>query len=667
MLVVLQVTLQKERVPNVENRTSSTEQLNHPLYRSQSLDALQRISRRDRDKDSTAAPAFRAKRTQSEMKSDTRGPRDSPRKGDKGDKKHAKLGSPSPSSASSSSHGHRSPFRFSSDVQVHSPDAKIEAVKKLTTEASPTKSRGGGSPDRGGSPGRLDTETARDFANMMDQVLDGREKGDGSVPTSPKTPPNKPQRKKKPSGSSLEDIGGEVEEVLKAASAVTAHAAPPRLAYDNEGDEEVEEEQIQPEFVKREVIINSDIIEFAPVEPQSEPSERSESPDGFIHVNLSDGQDGNVRPASPEGDPVEEEVIEASVADRDVQAAPLPSAAKKDKGDKRKKEKEKPKAPAFNEAELERLIAMNTFAPGTQGLVGIQKGGTAGGIMDDFVPRDLHNGRQGVTARSSSSSSDASSTGRGRGQVKVPRGGVAFEVRDDVLTGRPVSVDLTSRSRNTSLSPSRSNNSLSPARSSDSGSRDRMGRASSLRDEHTHHHHDQRFVEDKENSVDSGLDWSGKRLVRSGSFSEIPQDTSLMPDWTDKNRVQDDEDDVSTASGSKRSAGDNTPNPAESEDSEAELVPRALPARDVFKARENLTSMSDVSNSFSSSRSSSPPLTNGPGVEVSVGSSHGSGVKSSAGSRQASIDVPADSNANSKMAVSSSVSVTLAAQDDMDC
>ncbi|KAK7482203.1 hypothetical protein BaRGS_00026552 [Batillaria attramentaria] len=605
----VKVTLQKERTVSPENRSSSTEQLNHPLYRSQSLDALQRISKE---------PPFKPKRTQSEMKSETR--RESPKKA--ADRKSKALSQTYSGSSSSAR------VDVTDDITVHAPivespvkgannhhhqEVLVAQASQIVQSASPgiaeahVELEDETTPSTGRKKSKLDTEAAREFASLMDQVLDDK-RGDedevlvqqtaASVSVSPKTPPSKPQRKKKPSNSSLssfdmpdaqeQDDG--VEETISAVAASTAQALP--RGFEPQGPE-VEEEEIQPSFVKREVVIGNDMIQFEPKEHEERAEKRPPSPDTLAGFTMLD----YTPPRQPEWEEVQEDVIEASVA------------------------------------ALERLIAMNAFPPGTQGWAGIQRGGKQGGIHDDFLPTDVrealngeHPNRSAHARSDSSSSSEASS--RGRGRARAPRGGVAFEVRDDVMTGRPVAVEI--KSRDSSASTSRST------------SRDRMVRASSLRDaEHAQHH------ENKENR-DEGLDWSGKRLVRAGSFSEIHQVDSVS-DWTDKNVLNDD-DDNSTTSG-KRSTADLN---AES-DSEVE-PPRVLPGRDIFKARENLANMSDLSNSISSSRSSSPAVTtNGPDVTSSGGLP---ALKSTSGG--VDLAPTSDNNANSK-------TITFTLDGDADC
>ena len=556
----------------------------------------------------------------------------------------------------------------SSDVLIHREGRGSESWAKdgeegaATTEAAEERKKS-----------RLDTEAAREFASLIDQAQDSPgvsgEHSDGHasrVSLSPKTPPSKPLRRKKPSDSSIGSFeDGDTEATLQASTTAGNHSAPGTTSG-LDRDLEVEEEEIRPSFMKRDLLTGSDNIELISVEPR-ETAGRSPSPTGFVNISLTSVTSD---PASREGGVVDEDLIEASVTSRDAQAARDKSGNRvSSEGRERKKKKEKePKKPALDDEELERLIAMNAFPPGSQGWAGIMAGGMEGGVHDEFMPREalqqLPGSRPHAARQNSSDSSEASSSLRFRNQRT---GGVAFEVRDDVVTGRPVSVDITrSRSRNSSASPSRSS------------SRDRMSRPSSAHDVLHHHHHHvpqlqsqrQGGREDKENRED-GLDWSGKRLVRSGSFPEIPQDDSIS-DWTDKNRINDDDEDVSTSTTSSKRPSAAIDAASHESDAEADPAARPLPPRDVFKARENLASLSDlsVSNSISSSRSSSPAqLTNGPGGGGGGGTVSAPGVAGvkTSGSAGAVVGVTAvsDGNANSK-----SLTVTLrhaSAEEDMDC
>ena len=327
----VKVTVQKERAAGADPGMGSTEQLNHPLYRSQSLDALTRVGKE---------PAFRPKRTLSEMKSDTR--KDSPRKGGGGEEERRRskaLSQTYPPSASSTGAG-AGAFDVSSDVMVHATEVVVDGKVRLdggsgggggggggftpaqevmsavrseaVRSAPPTEAPepGGGKEEEEEDPNsgagrkksRLDTEAAREFASLMDQMLDGpsQRSGDeetaesrkaaGGLTTSPKTPPNKPQRKKKPSSSSsvsLDDPAeffsgggggdGGVEETFQAATAAAAQVQASPQRWQQDLGPEVEEEAIQPSFVKRDIVIGSGTIEFTPVERQEE-AERPPSP-----------------------------------------------------------------------------------------------------------------------------------------------------------------------------------------------------------------------------------------------------------------------------------------------------------------------------------------------------------------------------------------------------
>ncbi|XP_060580404.1 uncharacterized protein LOC132737170 [Ruditapes philippinarum] len=103
------------------------------------------------------------------------------------------------------------------------------------------------------------------------------------------------------------------------------------------------------------------------------------------------------------------------------------------------------------------------------------------------------------------------------------KGGIAFEVRDDFVTGELRTVNHLNihktRSYDTSLSDDRNiTRDISPQRPTSFKGNDKI----------------------RNENDDSFFEWSGKRLVRSGSFTEIPQgDTDK--EWTDeKHLVEDD-------------------------------------------------------------------------------------------------------------------------------
>ena len=637
------------------------ERLSHPLYRSQSLDALQRGSRgTERDRDPTP---LKPKRTQSEMKAETRR---SPTPG-----KDGKPLSKSYTQGVAVSSDVMVHVKQSSDVSAASSDGgrrqwlnqevivpvKSEGVK---SEPSPQTSEG----DKRKS--RVDTEAAREFASLMDQVLDspGRtEEGTMPSPTSasklfasssssPKTPPSKPQRKKKPSNASVisEDNPPDFfttaetgeEEVFQAVKSVAIHASVPgRRHHDSDTEkEEVQEDEIQASFVKREVVIpDTDTVQFTAKQDQTEPDEaqeRSPSPPlRFVYVQKPG------RAESPDGDPVEEDAIEATVASRDNLAAPLPSSA-------RKAEEGESQRIRLDDQALSGLLVSDAsgFPPGGRIGFSLQSDGASQNSLDSFS--DV------ILSRSSSSSEVCS----------------ADRETDD---GTPTMDALPNRMTNKAWHP--------PHHLSDSGSDDRTSDSfQPIRwnddddDEDDNAEDDDGREEDKENRED-GLAWSGKRLVRSGSFSEIPQDDTLS-DWTDKNVLKDDDDDdddqgeeenASTTSAGKRSEVGDMYLESDSDAGETHRTLLQTP-RDVFKARENLASLSDLSNSVSSSRSSSPVVINGPADPSLSWQSSGVaggvvGVKTG-GPLELSRPAASDNNANSKTI---SFSVNASTEDDVDC
>ncbi|PVD25962.1 hypothetical protein C0Q70_13628 [Pomacea canaliculata] len=333
--------------------------------------------------------------------------------------------------------------------------------------------------------------------------------------------------------------------------------------------------------------------------------------------------------------------MEASVATRDAHALSLPSDTRQD-GNNRVPKKEEPKVRQLDDGMLERLIAMNAFPPGTQGWVGIQAGAEKGGVYDEFVPlamqQPLGNGYAKGTQLPNST-------------TRQPRG-LAFEVRDDVITGVPINVPLhkprNGASRNSSNSSNDSSNSSTggiirtssaDAINSDSEElRAYIVRANSMREELERQR--QRRGEEAEDERHA-LDWSGTRLVRSGSFPEIPQDDSIS-DWTDNNVIGDGDEDDSVLDTPVLLGVDR--------------VGEGVLAHSVYSAREDLSNMSDLTSSGSSSRSASPVFTNGPARVISPGP-----ADLKAGTV---IDLMShlDNNANTK-----SISVSASTDDDMDC
>ena len=192
----------------------------------------------------------------------------------------------------------------------------------------------------------------------------------------------------------------------------------------------------------------------------------------------------------------------------------------------------KPGVKALDDDLLEQIISMNAHPPGTQGLKWINNSDS-----DLFV--DAKN---------------------------PPKGGIAFEIRDDITTGLP---------RNLALNK----NSISRAMSYDiplEGDFKGAIRVGSLKET-------KQSVSNYDVINSNPLDWSGKRLVRSESFSNIPQDDSIS-DWTDKNLLNvDSNDDLSRASSDDCIVFD----------MDTEHRHKMTRAENVFAARENLANIAN--------------------------------------------------------------------------
>ncbi|XP_045175048.2 uncharacterized protein LOC123536170 [Mercenaria mercenaria] len=127
---------------------------------------------------------------------------------------------------------------------------------------------------------------------------------------------------------------------------------------------------------------------------------------------------------------------------------------------------------------------------------------------------------------------------RKKHELRKKKGGIAFEVRDDYVTGELRTVNHLNIHRTASYDTSLSSDRISARNISSQ-------RPTSFKGEGK-----------ARNETDNGLlEWSGKRLVRSGSFTEIPQGDAVK-DWTDeKDLIEDDaviekhiqEDSVSTS------------------------------------------------------------------------------------------------------------------------
>ncbi|XP_033733444.1 dentin sialophosphoprotein-like [Pecten maximus] len=167
-----------------------------------------------------------------------------------------------------------------------------------------------------------------------------------------------------------------------------------------------------------------------------------------------------------------------------------------------------------------------------------------------------------------------------------PKGGIAYVIRDDVVSGvqRTINYDHNTVSKSMSYA------------GTEQSSLDQKQRTGSLKD-----------INKGSEEEESDLDWSGKRLVRSELFSDIPQNDSVS-DWTEQKLDDEGESTLVLQS----TYHDNSVTSSEENLNDIDN-PRLMRAN-IFRARENLANLSDNSDSMiltsestSHSESSTPP------------------------------------------------------------
>ncbi|XP_041352927.1 uncharacterized protein LOC121371248 [Gigantopelta aegis] len=662
----VKITLQKQvSAINSQKPNEANENLSHPLYRSQSLDALQRLGK---------DPLFRPKRTLSEMKPETR--KDSSRKNlhdlvnhnfsDLLENKSSSNSSLDVSKAEASTNDHdlqqKSERKINltvSEVIVHNaddtnmldfPDSGLQNVKVeingvhensentiLPTKVSEQEHIPSTKEKQKDS--KYDSTEVMQFASLMDKMLDldSNKTFEGSTETTNRhvsveiqadtsvglnaeqtsPSPTKPRRRKKNSSttsstsgdnqkldvSAAANSGVVLEDCIVAMAAGTVSSAPGDLP---ETGGEVVEDEIVPETHARDISIGSEKIQFTPHDRAVASQERPPSPP--VTRNLVDISEP-VETPSVDKDPVEEEVIEASTSKRDSSkpkqitavSETMPSAEMitNYSSPQVNVTVEEPKAPVreLDDDLLEQIISMNSHAPGTQGIKWINNSDT-----DLFV--DAQN---------------------------PSRGGIAFEIRDDITTGLPRNLALNKHSISRTMSY---DNPLG-------GDFKGAVRVGSLKET-------KQSVSNDDVINSNPLDWSGKRLVRSESFSNIPQDDSIS-DWTDKNLLNvDSNDDLSRASSDDCIVFD----------METEHRNKMTRAENVFAARENLANIA--------SDATTPILISTNGQDDGLGTSP---ELSPLKNNNIEINKTGDKNHDAHQSGGNRFSVTLHANtdDDVDC
>ena len=431
-------------------------------------------------------------------------------------------------------------------------------------------------------------------------------------------PPVKPERKKKRSSSSSLDgdlplsprsLNMEDDVIVSILQPPTE--APPPVPKD-EPEFEADEEMITPQTKERIISVNTDKITFEPVTPTKlDMSDISGDKTLIGHdESFSDADKTLVsspghaeRPPSPDEAPViEDEIAPTQRRKGDLQTAALNIITNFE-------EKEMP-SKGKGEISLQKTDSNSDIRKEDENKVDCEPN------MDEFE-KDFPNLDMNLSFESDSvlfketfpsrntkekdggMSYDISVTELEAMENKMLKelteqsdnqkgsGGVAFEVRDDYISGVQQTVTTKSVHRTSSYDISR--NSESPV--------DRIklsDRPNSMKVDLS-----------KSSEFDNGgLEWSGKRLVRSGSFSEIPQDNSVK-NWTDNNNIDDDDSVIEQHI---------------QEDSTSTNLKKLTKAT-TYKAKTNVDDLSDSDShcrSISSSSSDSSPerksydVTNGP-------------------------------------------------------
>lgn len=604
----VQICLQKqEQMPKGRRMSDARTSLNHPLYRSQSVDALHGIGKE---------PIFHPKRSLSEMRSDKR---DSPKIqhiSRASLEKHISEESYSPSVKSEQDVPKLSPVS-TAEVTVHRDDARNEAEQKLSFDKQFSVDSGvpNATVDLNHvNDNRTDTRFAKviregedeldtsaqlrndhspnqtDFADLFDKLTeqdkldvirlsyedsysDTSKAVQSQVVEAEISPslsngdlkavkPVKPERKKKRSSSSSLDgdpplsprsANIDDDDVMVCILQPPTEAPPP--VPEDEQEFEAEEDMITPQTKTRNISVDTDKITFEPATPvQLDASDLSfdktliSQDDSFSDVDktLTLSPDHMNRPHSPDEEPVTEDEIAPVQRRKDNAAIPaLNIAAKFDTDVKHQKtensdttlENSVVKSYEFDESNIQKgrfLIAesepnVDAFEKDFPNLdMNLNFESDSVLFKETYPSRNTKENGSGI-------SYDISVTELEAMENKVLKdiakqndnqkgsGGVAFEVRDDYTSG--VQQTVTTKSVHRTSSYEFSTNSESPV--------------------------ERHILNDRPNSMkldinkssefdSGGLDWSGKRLVRSGSFSEIPQDDSVK-NWTDNQNLSDDD------------------------------------------------------------------------------------------------------------------------------
>ena len=447
--------------------------------------------------------------------------------------------------------------------------------------------------------------TSQNTVTMETSLTEGETSNDTVIDLEPKSPvPMKPIRRKKKSSSGSvsspelsprepettspapDDV---IDDVMATVSVERVECAPSSNITDND---EINEELIMPEKKSREISILSQNIEFSVIDPKKDDnmSDLLESPrDGnktLVDYSLSD-MESTLRPRTPDNQQlIEEETItpiqnkrgalESSIKlfdNSDISVTPTsvsdPSgenfhSSGEDNSESDSKINTTVESVDFNLNMTSNPNLFSTPYPSRN------EKETAAGISYDISMTELNDIENQMKKEPKESG----------------KGGIAFEVRDDVVSGGTVLTGV-SKVKLDDLGTTNVSRTMSYQENLRTAEKIKLERPLSFKADMSK----STGTIDDENS----LEWSGKRLVRSGSFSEIPQDADK--DWTDNQTEE-------SLTGEEELNSSN--------ESLEQADKKGLTKATLFRARENLANLSsDNSDSLqsitSSSRGSTPP------------------------------------------------------------
>ena len=598
----VQICLQKqEQMPKSRRISTTKTSLNHPLYRSQSVDALHGLGKE---------LMFHPKRSLSEMRPDKR---DSPKL------KHVSKSSIEKdiseeinlSNGKANQSIHKSiPAPTTAEVIVHRDDSRNDVKKEISYDKQfsidtglpnatvdlnhrnenkidtrlANQTREGTDELDSASQLRQDSnhtgfvdefsklteqdkldvlrlsyeDSNVDFSNIVQNHVVETEIAptvvDGDLKAA--VAPVKPERKKKRNSSS--SLDGDIPISPRSMSAdddaIVAILQPPTEAPppvpDGEQEFEADEEIITPQSKERIISVDTEKISFEPITPvKLDMSDISIDKTITGHdESFSDADKTLVnspsqfdRPPSPDEEPViEDEIAPTQLRKGDLQMTALNIITNFET-------KQRQRAPDMNTPLPEKVINETNAINETEKL----KVGNNSSVdefenefpnldmnlnfesdsvlfKDTFPNRNTKENDGGMSYDISVTELEAMENKKlkelaEQNDNQKSSGGIAFEVRDDYVSGNQQTVTTKSVHRTSSYDISKSNETpLDRIKLSD--------RPNSMK------------VDIKKSSeFDNGdLDWSGKRLVRSGSFTEIPQDDSVK-NWTDNNNLSEDD------------------------------------------------------------------------------------------------------------------------------